>query len=273
MARQIYKSISAKNYSLLIYMRDVWQARLLIIGFAKRDLQIQYAQTYLGVLWAIIQPLTGLLIFSFFFQRVLPLHLNVPYPVFVFTGMMGWFYFTQLVGQAGTSLMHNQQLIKKIHFPRLILPLSKMIVGFVELCISLFLLLLIMLVTGCSFSEKIIFLPLVILANIITGLSVGIWLCALTIRFRDFHHLIPYLIGFGIWLTPVFYPTTIVPESFNWIYYFHPVANIIALYRWIFMGWGVNIGQIVVSFSLTLVLFFSGLIFFIRNEKHIADYL
>ncbi|HLP52745.1 MAG TPA: ABC transporter permease [Chitinophagales bacterium] len=272
MARQLYKTLSPKNYSALSYLKNVWQSRILIFTFAKRDLQIQYAQTYLGVLWAIIQPLTGLLIFSFFFQRLMPLQLGVPYPVFVFTGMMGWFYFTQLVGQAGTSLMNNQNLIKKIHFPRLVLPLSKMIVGLVEFCISLSLLLILMFVTGCPFSLKILLLPLVVIANVVTGLSIGIWLCALTIRFRDFHHLIPYLVGFGIWLTPVFYPTTIIPAQLNWVYYLHPVANVISLYRWIFIGWPVDLGQVAVSFSISLVLFTTGLLFFIRNEKHIADY-
>lgn len=255
------------------YLREVWTSRNLVFAFAKRDLKIQYAQTYLGILWSLVQPLTGLLIFNFFFQRVIPLHLNVPYAVFAFTGIMGWFYFTALVGQAGTSLMANQQLIKKIQFPRLVLPFSKALVGLVEFGISLALLLLMMALTGTDFSAKIIFLPVVVGANILTGLAVGIWLSALTIRFRDLHHLIPYLIGFGIWLTPVFYPTSMVPQNFSWIYYLHPAANVIALYRWMFIGMPVNWMQVLCSFGLTLILFFTGLWFFIRNEKFVADYL
>ncbi|MFN8300770.1 MAG: ABC transporter permease [Chitinophagales bacterium] len=270
---QLYKTINNKQLSLWAYLQKVWQARGLIITFARRDLRIQYAQTYLGVLWSIIQPLTGLLIFTFFFQRLIKIPVQVPYAVFAFTGMMGWFYFTQLVGQAGTALMHNQQLIKKINFPRLVLPLSKMIIGLVEFGISLVLLLVLMLVTGYPFSIKILLLPLAVFANIITGLSVGIWLCGLTIRFRDFHHIIPYLVGFGIWLTPVFYPTTIVPEAYNWIYYLHPVANVIALYRWIFTGIEPVWSQVAVSLSIALVLFATGLRYFIRNERFIADYL
>ncbi len=267
------KTISNKEYSLFSYLNEVWKARGLVFTFARRDLRIQYAQTYLGVLWSIIQPLTGLLIFTVFFQRLIPLPFKVPYAVFAFTGMMGWFYFTQLVGQSGTVLMHNQNLIKKIHFPRLVLPLSKMLIGLVEFCISLALLVILMLVTRTPFSAKVLLLPVVVVANIIVGLSIGIWLSALTIRFRDFHHIIPYLVGFGIWLTPVFYPTTIVPERYNWIYYFHPVANVIALYRWIFIGTPLNEMQLVVSMSIALVMFLGGLVFFIRNEKFIADYL
>ncbi|MBP6732546.1 MAG: ABC transporter permease [Chitinophagales bacterium] len=273
MALQLQKSISSRNNNIRVYMGEVWKARALITTFALRDLRLQYAQTYLGVFWSFIQPLTALLIFHFFFQRVIHINLHVPYSVFACTGMMGWFLFTQLVGQSGTALMNNQQLIRKIQFPRLVLPVAKVINGLVEFSVILVMLVVLMLVTGCSFSFKIVWLPLVVAANILVGLSVGIWLSALTIRFRDMHHIIPFLIGFGIWVTPVFYPTTMVPEGFNLIYYFHPVANIIALYRWIFIDWPINFMQVFVSFFIAAVLLVSGLAYFIRNEKFIADYL
>lgn len=273
MGRKLYKSLTAKEPGTTDYLKDVWRNRALLLTFAFRDLRLQYAQTYLGILWSIVQPLTGLLIFYFFFQRVMHLEIGVPYTVFAFTGMLGWFYFTQLVGQAGTVLMHNQHLIRKIHFPRLILPLAKVLNGLTEFLISLALLFVLMLATGYPFSWRIVFLPLAIAANVIAGLSVGIWLCALTIRFRDMHHLIPYLVGFGIWLTPVFYPTTIVPGSLNWLYYFHAPANVIALYRCIFLGWEINIPQVVCSLSISFVLLLAGLRFFIKNEKFIADRL
>jgi len=186
---------------------------------------------------------------------------------------MGWFYFTQLVAQAGTALTANHELIRKIHFPRLILPLSKVMIGLAEFLISFALLVILMLFTNCSFSYKLFFLPLVITANIISGLCIGIWLCALTIRFRDLHHIIPFLVGFGIWLTPVFYPTTFVPQNLNWIYFFHPVANVISLYRWIILDSPVNFLQVGVSLFFALVLLISGLIFFVRNEKFVSDYL
>ena len=273
MPRIIYKTIKGGHQGTLPYLKEVWSSRHLIFSFALRDLKVQYAQTYLGILWSVIQPLTALFIFAFFFQRVVPLQINVPYAAFAFTGIMGWFYFTALVGQAGTVLMHNQQIIKKIQFPRLVLPLSKALVGMVEFVISLFILIVVLFFSGCSFSDRIILLPIVVLANMLTGLSVGIWLSALTIRFRDLHHIIPFLIGFGIWLTPVFYPTTIVPQSFNWIYYFHPVANVISLYRWIFLNMPVNMLQVIVSLFIAVTMFVIGLIFFIRYEKHIADYI
>lgn len=273
MERKILKTIKGGNPSISAYLQEVWEARNLIKTFAVRDLKVQYAQTYLGVLWSLIQPLTGLLIFTFFFNRILPLDVKAPYPVFVFTGIMGWFYFTSMVGQGGTVLLSNQLLIKKIQFPRLILLLSKAFVGFIEFSISFCLLVVLMLLTNCEFTPRILLLPLAIFANILAGLSIAIWLSALTIRFRDLHHIIPYLIGFGIWLTPVFYPTTIVPANMSWIYYLHPAANVIALYRWIFIGLPVDLSQVICSLSLALLLAITGLFYFIRNEKFIADYL
>lgn len=273
MALPVYKTISRKNENMLPYLRSVWNARQLIFSFAIRDLKVQYAQTYLGVLWSVIQPLTALVIFVFFFQKAIHLQMNVPYAAFAFSGIMGWFYFTALVGQAGTSLMHNQQIIRKIQFPRLVLPLSKTLVALVEFFISLLILLGVLFFSGCPLTTRVLLLPLVVVANIVAGLSVGVWLSALTIRFRDLHHIIPFLIGFGIWLTPVFYPTTIVPDSYNWIYYFHPIANVIALYRWMFLGTEINMAQIIVSLSIAAVMFVSGLLFFIKNEKFIADHL
>lgn len=273
MERPLYKTIRGGQQSLWAYLKEVAGARNLILSFAIRDLRVQYAQTYLGIFWSLVQPLTGLIIFNFFFQRVIHLSLRVPYAVFAFTGIMGWFYFTALVGQAGTSLMANQQLIKKIHFPRLVLPLSKALVGLVEFTISFVLLLIMLLWFRMGISPKIIFLPLVVVANVVAGLSVGIWLSALTIRFRDLHHLIPYLIGFGIWLTPVFYPSTMVPDSYKWIYYFHPVANVIALYRWIFIGLPVDFAQVACSFMVATIMLVSGLYFFVRNEKFVSDYV
>ena len=271
--KTLYKTIRSGNINLSEYLIRVWRARNLILVFALRDLKVQYAQTYFGFIWSMMQPLTGLIIFTFFFQRVLPLKLNVPYPAFAFTGIMGWFYFTALVGQAGTVLMNNQTLLKKIRFPSLILPFSKAVVGLVEFSISLLILVMVLLANHYSLSFKIVFLPLAVFANIIVGLSVGIWLSALTIRFRDLHHIIPYLIGFGIWLTPVFYPAAMVPENWKWLYYFHPVANIIAFYRWIFIGMPMNWMQFICSFAVAVFLFITGLLFFVRNEKYIADYL
>ena len=267
------KVISSNSFTLSNYLNEVWANRSLITAFAKRDLRVQYAQTYLGLLWSILQPVIAVFIFTFFFQRVIHLNMRVPYAVFALTGILGWFYFTQLVGQAGTSLMHNKGIITQVAFPKLILPLAKTLIGLVEFSISLCLLLILMVATGTPFTAKVIWLPVAILANIIAGLSIGIWLAGLTIRFRDLHHVIPFLIGFGIWITPVFYPTTLVPDNVTWIYYLHPVANVIALYRYIFLGDALQMLPMVTSFSIAALLLATGLVFFIRNEKLMADYL
>lgn len=246
-------------------------ARGLLFSFVKRDLRIQFAQTYLGVAWSVIQPLTALFIFSFFFNRLVKIDVGVPYSIFAFSGIMAWYYFSNIVGQAGISLMSNQQLIRKVSFPRLILPLSKVLVGLVEFSISLVLLLVLLLVFRGEFSWRLICFPAGVVLNILSGLSVAIWLSALTIRFRDFHHIIPFLVGFGIWITPVFYPQTLLPQAYHWIYYFHPIAGVINFYRWMIVGTEFNWVHLLVSNALNFVLLCAGLLFFIRNEKYIAD--
>ena len=186
---------------------------------------------------------------------------------------MGWFYFTGLVGHAGTSLMHNQQIIRKINFPRLVLPLAKALSGLVELGITLVLLIILIFFSDLHFSLQLAMLPLAVLLNMFSGLAIGVWLSALTVRYRDLHHIIPYLVGFGIWLTPVFYPTTVVPETYKWVYYLHPIANVISLYRWIFIHTTVDWLQLFSSMVLCVALLVSGLLYFIRNEKFIAEHL
>ena len=268
-----HKRITPKFLAFGPYLAEVWQARGLMMSFVKRDLRIQFAQTYLGVAWSLLQPLTALLIFSFFFNQLVKIDVGVPYSIFAFSGIMAWYYFSQIVGQAGISLMSNQQLIRKVSFPRLILPLSKALVGLVEFCISLLLLLVLLFIYEGEWSLRLVFFPLGILLNIFSGLSLAIWLSALTIRFRDFHHIIPFLVGFGIWITPVFYPQTLLPQSYQWIYFFHPIANVINFYRWMITGVGFNELHLVVSASFNLLLLIFGLIFFIRNEKFIADHI
>ena len=193
--------------------------------------------------------------------------------MFVFTGITGWFYFTALVGQTGTSLMHNQHLIKKIQFPRLVLPIAKSISAMAELIISIIILTLLVLFNGTGLSWHFLLLPIAVGCNLVAGLSVGIWLSSLTVRFRDLHHIIPFLVGFGIWLTPVFYPTTLLPSNWNMLLYFHPVANVIAFYRWIFCNTSMDWMQLLTSIGLAIVFLWIGLLYFIKNESQMAEHL
>lgn len=240
---------------------------------ARRELKIKYAQTLLGLLWTALQPLSGLLIFYFFFNRVIKLE-GIPesgYATFAFTGMTSWYFFSYIVYQASFSLMQAQDLIKKIFFPKLILLLSKVLVGLVDLGISILLLFVIMLIHGIVPSWQIVFLPLFILLNALVGLAVSVWLSALTVRNRDLQHIVPYLVNFGIWLTPVFYPGTLIPDAFKSLLYLNPMTGVIEGFRWSIWNYGaLNMGH-ALGIGLSLIVLVTGVMYFKKVEDNMAD--
>jgi lipopolysaccharide transport system permease protein len=265
---------TSRGDNLIKYLEKTCQFRHLIFSLARRDLKVQYAQTFLGFLWSVIQPLTSLLVWTFFFDKLIQVDTgHIPYPLFAFSGMIAWYYFTNIFSNAGTSLVNSQDLIRKIYFPRIVLPLSKVLVGFVEFIISITLLFIIMIVMGTSPSWKIVYMPFFILFNIITGLAFGLWLSALTIRYRDFQHIIPFLIYLGIWLTPVFYPTTLIPNEYSFLVYINPIAAVIAGYRWSLLGGDSMSPYYLISFVLVALILVSGFAYFRKNESIIADYI
>ncbi len=268
------KIISAQQMGWKAYTARLWTYRRFLWVLARRDIKAKYAQTLLGVLWVIIQPLTGLLIFTLFFQQFIPLDTgNIPYPIFAFTGIVAWYYFAYIVSAAGNALSEGQELVKKIYFPKLILPLTKVMVGFVDFAITFILLLLGLFLFGYTLSWSMLSVPLFLLLNIICGLSIAIWLSALTLRYRDFYHIIPYLVNFGIWLTPVFYPGTIIPPEYSWALYLNPMAFVIAGFRWALLGDVLPSVYYLVSLVPIFLLFLSGIIYFIRVERKIVDFL
>ena len=255
-----------------VYLQRCWDYRYLLWGLAKRDLKAKYAQTVLGIAWSLLKPLTGLVIFTLFFDKLIKIDTQeIPYPVFAFTGMTAWYFFTYIISAGGTSLMESQDLLKKVYFPKLIMPISKVLVGFLDFVLSFLLLILLMVFTGHGLRWQIVFLPLFIVLNMITGLSIGIWLSALTIRYRDFYHIIPYLVNFSIWLTPVFYPGTLLPEQYSWALYINPMAGVIAGFRWALLGDIFPDVYYLVSFFIVVALLVSGFFYFKFIEKEIAD--
>ncbi len=255
------------------YILEVWQCRELILVLAKRDLQVQYAQTMLGVLWSLLQPLAAMLIYTLFFSQLVVLPgVDAPYALFVFTGILIWSNFSTILTQAGTSLMQNQQIIKKIYFPRLVLLLAKVAVSWVEFSISFCLLLVIAFWVGHPLPWTLVFVPLVVVVNATVALSLAVWLSVLTIRFRDFYHLVPLVISFGIWFTPVFYPGTILPERWMFLLHFNPVAGVIHLMRWAVLGDGLDPSYLAVLAGHG-VLLLVGLVYFSRVEKKMVDYI
>jgi len=266
------KRIDSGSRLLKIDLRKLWSYRALIYIFAVRDLKVQYSQTFLGILWSLIQPLTGLLIFTFFFNYVIQVDTGgIPYPLFAFCGMTSWYFFSALMAQTGTSLMQSQYLIRKIYFPKLILPVSKAVTCMAEFGIAMTLLIIMMVLWGHYPNVNIIFFPLFIGLNLLTGLAVGLWMSALTIRYRDFHHIIPYILNFGIWLTPVFYPSTFLPERIQYLIYFNPMAGVVSGFRWTLLGGSMPSPYFLFSFFFVCILFIGGLLYFRKMEYKIAD--
>lgn len=256
------------------YTHRLWTYRRFVGVLARRDIKAKYAQTILGVLWIIIQPLTGLAIFTLFFQELIPLDTGtIPYPLFAFTGIVAWYYFAYIVMAAGNALTENQDLIKKVYFPKLILPLTKVLVGFIDFAITFSLLLVGLLLWGFELRWAILGVPFFLLLNILSGLAIATWLSALTLRYRDFQHIIPFLVNFGIWLTPVFYPGTIIPAEYSWALYINPIAFVIAGFRWALLGDVLPSVYYLASLIPVLFLFFTGLLYFIRSERKIVDFL
>jgi lipopolysaccharide transport system permease protein len=264
--------VDANRSSYRIDFHELRHYRDLFYILAYRDLRVRYAQTFLGFLWALLQPLATLLVFILVFGMAIKVDTGgVPYPLFAISGIAMWSYFSFVLNQSGNSVIGAQEMIKKIYFPRLVIPLSKAVVGFVDFGVSLIMLAILMAVYRFTPSFQIIFAPLFILLNILAALSVGIWLSALTIRYRDFQHVIPFLVQFGLYATPVAYPARLVPEKYQLIYNLNPMAGVIQGFRWSVFGGKPPDVYFYISMAVILVLFVSSLFYFRKVEEVMAD--
>lgn len=264
--------MTSKPDSLRKYFQKTWNYRALILVFAKRDLKVKYSQTLLGVGWTLIQPLTGLFIFTFFFGILLNWKTEgVAYPVYVLTGLLGWNFFSFTVNYGTTGLYESSQLIKKIYFPKSIIPLSKMILGLVDLAISLLLLIPLLLYFGQSISWKIVFLPIVLFYNIICGMSLVFWFSAFAYKKKDLLHLIPFLLMFGIWFTPVFFSNDILPSKYTFLLDINPMSNVVQMWRWSLFDFGEFNWVWGINFLIVFILFVSGMYFYNVRESRFSD--
>ncbi len=264
--------IKAGKLSLFPDIREMVRFKDLFLVLAYRDYRVRYAQTLLGFLWALIQPLFTLLIFVLIFGRAIQIDTGgIPYPLFAVVGMSAWTFFAYVLNQSGVSIIASQEMIKKIYFPRLTIPLSKAVVGFIDYSITLVMVLLLMIYYQYPISWNIALFPLFFLVLVVLSLSIGIWLSALTIRYRDFQHVIPFLVQFGLYATPVAYPAQMVPEEFHWLYYSNPMAGLIEGFRWSLLDTAPPSPYGYFSYVITAVLFVSGLIYFRRVESSMAD--
>lgn len=268
--------VDANKRSFSLNLKELLSYRDLFFILAYRDLRVRYAQTFLGLAWAIIQPLFTLIIFTLVFGRFVKVDTGgIPYPVFALCGMVAWTYFSFVMNQSGNSIIGAQEMVKKIYFPRLVIPLSKAVVGFVDFCIAFLLLGLLLLYYGVPVSYNIYMLPLFLLLTIVCSLAAGIWLSALSIRFRDFQHVTPFLVQVGLYATPIAYSgETVIGTLPDWgaiLFYLNPMAGIVEGFRWSILGQG-SLHQVsYISFAMVVILFVSGLFYFKKVERIMAD--
>lgn len=269
--------IDANRKRLLPDFKELRRYRDLFITLSWRDFRVRYAQTTIGLLWAILQPLITLLILSLVFGRFIGVKTEVPHLVFTVAGTSIWTYFAFVMTNSGNSIISNQGMVKKIYFPRIIIPLSKAVVGFIDFGISLLILIVLMLWYGIIPSANIWAAPIFIFFGMLAALAAGIWLSALTVRYRDFQHVVPFLVQIGLYLTPIAYPASFAKEQLpEWaatIYFLNPIAGVVEGFRWSLFGGELPGFYTWISFGTVVLLFFTGLLYFNKVEKDMADFV
>ncbi len=258
---------------LRINFRELWQYRELLYFLVWRDIKVRYKQTALGAAWAILQPVLTMLVFSVFFGKLAKVPSDgVPYPVFAYTALLPWQLFAYALTESANSLVGSQNLIKKVYFPRLVVPISSVLAGLVDFAISFAVLLVLMLHYGITPTRAVALLPVFLLLALATALSVGLWLSALNVQFRDVRYTIPFLTQFWMFATPVAYPSSLVPERWRPLLGLNPMAGVVDGFRWALLGKSGSPGPLLwVSVAAVLALLFGGLMYFRRMESTFAD--
>ncbi len=256
-------------------LKDLWEYRELLYFLVWRDMKVRYKQTVLGVTWAILQPFMTMVVFSIFFGKLAKVPSDgIPYPIFAYCALLPWQLFTNALTTSGNSLVSNQGLITKVYFPRLVIPISAVLAGLVDFGISFLVLLGMMFYYGVVPTTAALALPFIILFAIATALAVGLWLSALNVQYRDVHYTIPFLTQFWLFVTPVAYPSSLVPEAWRILYGLNPMAGVVEGFRWALLGKGGGIGMpMAVSVLAVTVLLVGGLLYFRRMERTFADIL
>jgi lipopolysaccharide transport system permease protein len=265
--------IEAKKGWVPIDLREIWDYRELLYFLTKRDIKVRYKQTVLGGLWAIIQPAFTMIVFTLFFGRLAKMPSDgIPYPIFVYAGLLPWTYFANAVAASGNSLVGSANLITKVYFPRIMVPSSAALAGLLDFAIAVLFLAVLMIYYQFIPGVGILLFPALVALTFICAVSVGLWLSAMNVQYRDIRYVIPFLIQIWLFVSPVIYPISLVNERFRWILALNPMGGVINAYRasllgrqpidWLLLG---------ISTFIVIALFLSGLYYFRRMERTFAD--
>lgn len=272
-AEQPYLLIEPGKGWVSLKLNELWVYRELLYFLTWRDVKVRYKQTALGAAWAIIQPLFTMLVFSVFFGRLAKIPSDgIPYPLFSFAALVPWTFFANGLGQASNSLVGNSNLLTKVYFPRLVIPISTVISGFIDFALSFAVLLLMMVYYGKMPTLNVIWLPFFLLLALITALGVGLWMSALNVEYRDVRYVVPFITQFWMLATPIAYPSTMLSEPWRTIYGLNPMVGVIEGFRWALLGSGVGPGPMVaVSTVVSILVLITGAFYFKRMERNFAD--
>jgi len=270
------------NYKLIIearrterhYWKDLWRYRELFYFLAWRDILVRYKQTIIGIAWAILRPVLTMLVFTVVFGKLAKLPSGgAPYPIMVYAALLPWQFFAASFAEAGNSLIVNTNMISKVYFPRLVLPTTAVIVSFVDFLISFTILLAMMLWYQFIPEVRIIMLPLFILIAFAASMAGGLWIAALNVKYRDFRYIIPFIVQFGLYISPVGFTSSIVPDKWRLLYSLNPMVGVIDGFRWAILGgdYQLYLPGFLLSVSLVALILVSGIVYFRKTEKTFAD--
>jgi len=265
--------IEARRGWLALDLRELWAYRDLIYFFVWRDIKVRYKQTVIGAAWAILQPVLTMLVFSLFFGKLAKIpSQGLPYPIFYYTALLPWNYFASAMQGATNIVVENQRVITKIYFPRVVLPISSILSGLVDFAISFTVFLALMAWYRMAPTRAVIWLPAFLLLAVLTALGVGLWLSALNALYRDVRYVVPFLVQFWLFASPVAYPSSLVPAKWRWLYGLNPMAGVIEGFRWALTGHGDPPSILLAASSAAVVLLvLSGLVYYHAMEGTIAD--
>jgi lipopolysaccharide transport system permease protein len=253
-------------------LAELWAYRELLYFFVWRDVKVRYKQTFLGAAWALAQPLMTMVMFSVFLGRLARVPSDgVPYPLFVLSALIPWGYFAAAVGSGSNSLVGNQVLLSKVYFPRLLVPMAAVVTPLVDAGVAFGLVIVALAWAGVPVSASVLWLPVFMLLAVATALAASVWLSVLNVEYRDIRHLIPFLIQFWLFATPVVYPASLVPERWRALYALNPMSTVVEGFRWALLGTKMPSGNPLVSAGLALVVLFGGMLYFRRLESTFVD--
>ena len=256
-----------------VRIRELWEYRELLYFLIWRDIKVRYKQTVLGGLWAIIQPFTTMVVFSLFFGKLgkIPSD-NIPYPIFCYAALVPWTFFANGLTQSSDSLIGNANLIRKVYFPRLTIPIAAVLSGIVDFGLAFIVLLGMMLYYGVVPGFNLVWLPLFLLLTLVCSLGTGLWLSALNLKYRDVRYVVPFLTQLWLFVTPIAYPSSMLPQRWQLVYGLNPMAGVVKGFRWALLGTTPAPGPIIIVSSLASLLILIGGVFYFRNmERTFAD--